>query len=81
MKTRDHITHEITWHDAGREPQCQPNPTRLIPTASTCPRRGPPLEGSGVWHQTLGQVPNSFGPGIRRSIAINPSCMQLSHRP
>jgi hypothetical protein len=27
MKTRDHITHEITWHDAGREPQCAPNPS------------------------------------------------------
>src|SRR6516225_8954327 len=40
--------------------------------ASTCPRRGPPLKGSGVWHQALGQVPNSFGPGIRRSIVDQP---------
>ena len=26
MKTRDHITHEITWIDSGREPQCKPSP-------------------------------------------------------
>src|SRR5262249_52234498 len=44
----------------------------LIPMASTCPRRGPPRKGSGVWHQALGQVPNSFGPGIRRSIVDQP---------
>ena len=40
--------------------------------ASTFSRRGPPLKGSGVWHQALGQVPNSFGPGIRRSIVDQP---------
>jgi hypothetical protein len=39
-KTRDRITHEITWHDARREPQCPPNPKYPDGVDILAPRHG-----------------------------------------
>ena len=70
MKTRDHITHEITWIDSGREPQCKPSPA--YPDGIDVPSPRPAAKRIGSLASALGQVPNIFGPGIRRSIVDQP---------
>src|SRR5262245_12277958 len=70
MKTRDHITHDIRWLDSGREPQCQPSPA--YPDGIDVPSPRPAAKRIGSLASSSCQVPNSFGPGIRRSIVDQP---------
>ena len=64
------ITHTIEWHDSGREPQCEPNPA--YPDGIDVPSPRPAAKRIGSLASSSWQVPNSFGPGIRRSIVDQP---------
>ena len=79
MKTRDHVTHTIEWHDSGREPQCEPNPA--YPDGIDVPSPRPAAKRSGVWHQLLVKCQTASAQAFAVRSSINPSCMQLSHRP